>query len=165
MNEKLSMSQSHHQPDGLDLRIIDALKRVPRGPLAEVARSVGTSRVTVQARLNKMQQSGVIANFDPQLDLRCAGFDVAAWVSVEINQSKLASITAEMQKIPNILRAYSTAGGADLLCLVIAESHARIQDVLIMLGCIPGINRTMSSLVLTTLFERDGYEVLQEAGL
>jgi DNA-binding Lrp family transcriptional regulator len=54
--------------DQLDARLISVLRANPRVGLLEVARQLGVARGTVQARLAKLEASGVITGHGPEID-------------------------------------------------------------------------------------------------
>ena len=56
--------------DRLDARLIATLREYPRVGLLEVARRIGVARGTVQARLAKLEASGVISGHGPEIDTR-----------------------------------------------------------------------------------------------
>ena len=86
--------------DALDARLIRALCDIPRAGVMELARQLGVARGTVQARLDKLQQRGIISGFDPDLDLRAMGYEVLAFVSLEIAQGRLFDVAAAPARDP-----------------------------------------------------------------
>ena len=55
----------------------------------ELARQLGVARGTIQARLDKLQERGVITSFDPHLHLETLGYEVVAFVTLQISQGRL----------------------------------------------------------------------------
>ena len=96
----------------------------------ELARQLGVARGTVQARLDKLQQRGVITGFAPDVSLILLGYQVVAFVTLEIAQGKLREVVAHLSSIPEVLEAHSTTGPGDLLCRVVARSNEELQEVL-----------------------------------
>ena len=101
--------------DGLDARLIRAMCDTPRAGVMELARQLGVARGTVQARLDKLQQRGIICGFDPDLDLRAMGYEVLAFVSLEIAQGRLDDVCSHLREIPEVLEIHSVTGPGDLL--------------------------------------------------
>src|SRR5256885_1736729 len=60
--------------DALDARLVTALAASPRTGILELSRTLGVARGTVQARLDKLVQRGVITGFGPELDAAALGF-------------------------------------------------------------------------------------------
>src|SRR5690606_38616915 len=109
--------------DALDARLIRALCDTPRAGVMELARQLGVARGTVQARLDKLQQRGVIVGFDPDLDLRAMGYEVLAFVSLEIAQGRLDDVCSHLREIPEVLEIHSVTGPGDLHCRVVAHTN------------------------------------------
>jgi DNA-binding Lrp family transcriptional regulator len=143
--------------DDLDARIIRALAAMPRAGVMELARRLGVARGTVQARLDKLQQRGVVVGFGPDLDLRALGYEVLAFVTLEIAQGRLADVAEHLRGIPEVLEAHATTGPGDLHCRVVARTNEHLQDVLARMLEVPGIDRTETHIALS---EQVGHHVL-----
>lgn len=135
--------------DALDVLLVRTLAAHPRAGFLELARLTKVSRATVQARVNRLEQTGVIVGYGPDLDLTAAGYPVRAFVSLEIAQGKLDRVAIELAKIPEILEAYATTGRTDLECRVAATSHEALQQVLLRIDRVAGVARSTSTIVLS----------------
>lgn len=135
--------------DELDARLIRALCETPRAGVMELARQLGVARGTVQARLDKLQQRGVISGFDPDLDLRAMGYDVLAFIGLEIAQGRLADVATHLREIPEVLEIHSVTGPADLHVRVAARTNEHLQTVIGRILEVQGIDRTATQIVLT----------------
>ncbi|MBF4163461.1 Lrp/AsnC family transcriptional regulator [Nocardioides acrostichi] len=137
--------------DALDVALVEHVRAHPRVGDLELSRLLGVARATVQSRLARLQESGVIAGWGPDIDLRAAGLPVQAFVSLEISQGALERVEEDLVAMPQILEAYVTTGSSDVLCRVVASSHEGLQDALITLNHSPSIVRSTSVMVLTEL--------------
>jgi DNA-binding Lrp family transcriptional regulator len=135
--------------DELDARLIRALCDTPRAGVMELARQLGVARGTVQARLDKLQQRGVVTGFTPDLDLRAMGYEVLAFVSLEIAQGRLADVCDHLRKIAEVLEIHSVTGPGDVLCRVVARTNDHLQSVIGRILETPGIDRTTTQIALT----------------
>lgn len=135
--------------DQLDTLLIRALTEHPRVGYQELSRLTGVTRATVQARIQRMEQAGVITGYGPDLDLPAAGYPVLAFVSLEIAQGGLDQIAAELAGVPEILEAYGATGLADVQCRIAARSHDHLQEILIRINRIPSIRRSTSVIALS----------------
>src|SRR5205814_10081174 len=66
--------------DQLDARLIALLRDEPRIGLMEVARRLKVARGTVQARLAKLTERGVVRGFGPELDPHRMGYPLMAFL-------------------------------------------------------------------------------------
>lgn len=139
--------------DSLDLALLRALRDHPRVGDLELSRLLSVARATVQSRLRRLQEAGVVRGWSPQVSLEAAGFGVAAFVSLEIAQGALDSVHEELTAIPGVVEAWVTTGASDVLCRVAAASHGGLQEVLIELNRSTAVVRSTSVMVLSTLIE------------
>ncbi|MEV0548193.1 Lrp/AsnC family transcriptional regulator [Nocardia salmonicida] len=137
--------------DELDLAILTAMHEFQRAGILELSRRTKVARATVQARINRMEESGVIASYDPQIDVTAAGFDVQAFVTLEIAQGALDQVSSELTAIPGVVEAYATTGSGDVLCRIGADSHAGLQAVLLSIDRTGSVVRSHSVVVLSTV--------------
>jgi DNA-binding Lrp family transcriptional regulator len=105
----------------------------------------------VQSRLRRLSESGVIADWDPTLDVVAAGYEVQAYVSLEIAQGALEDVAADLAEIPEVLEAYVTTGTSDVLCRVATRSHPELQATLVRIDQSPSVARSTSVMVLSVL--------------
>jgi DNA-binding Lrp family transcriptional regulator len=135
--------------DGLDANLIRALAATPRAGIMELARQLGVARGTVQARLDKLQTRGVITGFDPDLDLGALGYEVLAFVTLDIAQGRLDDVTKHLSEIPEVIEAHTMTGPGDLHCRLVARSNPHLQDVINRILEVSGIERTATHIALT----------------
>ena len=137
------------QIDDLDARLIALLNDEPRIGLLEVSRRLGVARGTVQARLNKLIDRGVITGFGPQLDPARMGYGVLAFVFLEIAQGRLGEAVALLETVPEVIEAHGTSGSLDLLCRVVARDNEHLQDVLNLVLSNAAVRRSTSHIALS----------------
>lgn len=135
--------------DGLDAQIITLMESEPRIGLLEVSRRLGVARGTVQARVGKLTERGVITGFGPQLDPARMGYPVLAFVFLEIAQGRLAEAVRVLERIPEVIEAHGTTGPLDLLCRVVARDNEHLQDILNSILSSPAIRRTTSYIAMS----------------
>ncbi|MGQ0480652.1 MAG: Lrp/AsnC family transcriptional regulator [Pseudonocardia sp.] len=137
--------------DDLDLALLSALREHPRAGALELSRLVRVARGTVGARLRRLEESGVITGYGPEVDLAAAGYPVQAFVTCEIAQGALEQIARDLEAIPGVIEAYATTGTGDVLCRIAAASHADLQETLLLLNHSSAIDRSTSVIALTTV--------------
>lgn len=143
--------------DDLDRRLLQCLADNPRAGVMELAHQLEVARGTVQARLEKLQQRGVVTGFGPDIELRAIGYDVVAFVTLEIAQGALESVVSHLSTIPEVLEVHTTTGPGDLLCRVVAPTNADLQPLIGRMLASGGIERTTTQIALT---EQIAYRVL-----
>lgn len=137
--------------DRLDIALLTALREHPRAGALELSRRLQVARATVQARLQRLETSGVVTGYGPDVDLEAAGIQLTAFVTLEIAQGALDEVAAELEALPTILEAHMTTGSADVVCRVGASSHADLQETLLELNRSSSVVRSTSVVVLGTV--------------
>jgi DNA-binding Lrp family transcriptional regulator len=137
--------------DALDVALLGALRDHPRAGALELSRITGVARATVSARLQRLEDSGVVTGYGPDIDVTAAGFGVQAFVTLEIAQGAIEDVQRDLENIPGLLEAHATTGSGDVLCRVAARSHEALQQVLVDLNRSPAVVRSTSVVALSQL--------------
>ena len=137
--------------DELDLRLLELLRGDARLPIVEVARRLGVARATAQARVERLIRSGALAPGNASVDLAALGFEVLAFVTLEIAQGRLEEVAAQLAAIPEVIEAHGVTGGGDVHCRVVCRTHGELQGVLLRLGQSPAVVRSSSVVALSEL--------------
>ena len=137
--------------DEIDIALLAALSEHPRAGDLELSRQTKVARATVQSRLRRLTESGVIADWEPTLDVAAAGYEVQAYVTLEISQGALDEVARDLAAIPQVLEAYVTTGSYDVLCRVATRSHPELQATLVRIDQSSSVVRSTSVMVLSVL--------------
>ncbi len=143
--------------DALDTRIRRLLIEQPRTSVREYARILGVARGTLQARLDRLERDGVITGTGPTVSPAALGHPVLAFVHLEVTQGHLVEVGDALAAVPEIIEAFSTTGGGDLLTRVVARDNGHLEDVIQRLIQLPGVVRTRTDVALR---ERVAHRVL-----
>lgn len=137
--------------DRLDADLLELLTAEPRIGVLEAARRVGVARGTVQARLDRMQRTGVIAHLAPTIDPAALGYQVTAFLSLEIAQGLgRGAVTDHLTAIPEVIEVHTITGSADLLVRLVARSNTDLQRVIDDVVRDPAVLRTSTVIALDT---------------
>jgi DNA-binding Lrp family transcriptional regulator len=139
--------------DDLDVHLIAALTAAPRSGVQTIARELGVARGTVQARMDRLVDSGVITGFGPDIALAAVGYEVTAFVTLEIVQGRMGDVADHLGAIPEVLEVHMVTGVGDLLCRVVARNNDHLGSVLAHVLEVPGIGRTTTVLSLAEVVE------------
>jgi DNA-binding Lrp family transcriptional regulator len=135
--------------DELDSRLIALLTDQPRIGVLELSRRLRVARGTVQSRLDRLTERGVISGFGPEISPRELGFGVTAFVTLEIQQRYGHDpVAAHLSAIPEVLEAHTITGSSDLLCRIVARSNADLQRVIDGIVSYEGIRRASTVIAL-----------------
>ena len=137
--------------DELDGRLIDLFVHHPRVGVLEASRRLGVARGTVQARLDKLTNQGVITGWGPELSSEALGYPVTAFLTLEIRQGAgHESVAQHLAQIPEVLEAFTITGAGDMWARVVARSNADLQRVIDQVLHHDGIDRSTTVIALAT---------------
>ncbi|VUD62363.1 Regulatory protein AsnC [Thalassocella blandensis] len=137
-----------------DERLLTLLRDDARASISELARKLSLSRSTVQSRLNKLEQSGVISGYRVELSEQFRAQQVEAHVLIKLVQKLTHSTERALHQIPNIVQLLSVSGEYDLIAMVEAESLQQLSSILDDISALSGVERTTSSVVLEARLRR-----------
>jgi DNA-binding Lrp family transcriptional regulator len=139
--------------DATDARLLLALAEEPRATVIALAQRLGLARNTVQARLARLESSGVLASLDRRVRPEALGYPLGAYVTVQVVQRSLREVSDALAHIPEVLEVTGLSGVADLLVQVAARDADDLWRVTEQVLAIPGVQRTDTALALRRFVE------------
>lgn len=136
--------------DRLDAEIIGRLTEDARVGIADLAADLSVSRATIQTRIRRLAETGVLLGFRPIIDLSAVGMPVQALVSLELDQRKMQHVVAGLRKLPEVLEIKIQAGREDLLVHVAIASLDALQVLTASIVDIDGVRKTTSTFSVAT---------------
>jgi DNA-binding Lrp family transcriptional regulator len=144
--------------DTIDRNLIELFATEPRIGVLEASRRLGIARGTVQARLDRLQRDGVIADWGPNLSPEALGYPVTAFLTLEIRQGVgHDAVAGHLAGIAEVLEAFTITGAGDMWCRVVARSNADLQRVIDEVLAHKGIDRSTTVIALA---QQIGFRVL-----
>ena len=140
--------------DDLDEHLLARLRENARAPVAELARALGLSRTTIQSRLAKLERTGVIAGYSVKLSEAREATQVHAFIMLTVEPKQAAAVTQALKRLPGVRKLRSVSGPFDMIATVEAPSVTDMDALIDEIGALRGVERTNSSIVLSTKFDR-----------
>lgn len=137
-----------------DRALIALLRQNARTPVAEIARRLGVSRTTVQSRLERLERSGIIAGYELRLADDYERSLVRAHVLVTAAPKLAPRVVADLERLREVRTLHSVSGGFDMIVVVEAPSIGELDAVIDRIGALEGVERTLSSIILSTRIDR-----------
>lgn len=123
--------------DDLDKKILAALSADSSTSTAQLARRFHVARSTVQARIERLERTGVIAGYTIKLGQALELKRIRATVLLQIEPRTIAGILQRLKTMPEVELAHTTTGRIDLILGVVAETTAELDEVLDRIGYCP----------------------------
>ncbi|GAC34098.1 hypothetical protein GPLA_3208 [Paraglaciecola polaris LMG 21857] len=135
-------------------QLLSILRSNARASISDLARVLNLSRSTVQNRMTKLEESGVIKGYAVQYGSEYQDNLVSSHVSIKVKQKLTAKTNAELRQVSEVSELYAISGEYDLIAIVQAESLEQLSQILDNIGNLEGVERTNSSVILETKFKR-----------
>jgi DNA-binding Lrp family transcriptional regulator len=142
------------QLDAIDQTLLSELRENARCPMALLARKVGLSRTAVQARITRLERDKVITGYGARIGDAYEQSQVSAHVMLTVGLKLSGPVEAALRKIPEVRSLLSISGTFDMTAIVQAGSIERLDALIDGIGLLEGVERTHTSVVLSTRFQR-----------
>ena len=137
-----------------DELLLSLLREDARASTAGIARRLGLSRTTVQNRIERLERQGVIAGYTVRVHDDYERSRIRAHIMITVRPKQMAAVAKALQAIREVHLLYSISGGFDLIALAVAATVGEMDELTDRIGAIDGVERTTSSIILSTKFER-----------
>ncbi len=140
--------------DETDARLVEQLREDARASVAKIARALGLSRTTVQSRLERLERTGLIAGYTVRLSAAHERDLIRAFVMLTVAPKQASGVVAAVRKMSAVRRLQSVSGPFDLIAEAATASAADMDALIDAIGALEGVERTTSSIVLSTKVDR-----------
>ena len=127
------MTEGTFDLDGFDRKILDLISVEGRISVTDLSKRIGLSKSPTQARLRRLEETGVVRGYRALFDPIRLGRDHVAFVEVKLSdtrESALSVFNAAVLKIPEIEQCHLIAGAFDYLLKVRTSGMASYRLVL-----------------------------------
>ena len=141
--------------DKTDERIVALLRENARRSFQDIGERVSLSAPAVKRRVDRLEAEGVIRGYTATVEPTAFGWHSHAFVELFCEgRISGAEVSAAVSKHPEVEGAYTVAGGASAILHVRATDTQHLEEALERIRETPGVLRTETQVVLSTLFER-----------
>ncbi|GFZ85135.1 AsnC family transcriptional regulator [Elstera cyanobacteriorum] len=137
--------------DALDHRLIAALHADARAPVAKLATILGLSRNTVQKRLDRLVDSGVILGFTLRVRAEHDINQIRAVMMIEVVGKSTGAVIKSLRGLPELYALHTTNGNWDLIAEIRTASLPDFDRVLRQIREIDGVSNSETSLLLSSI--------------
>lgn len=137
-----------------DKDLLNLLRRNARATVTEIADGLGLSRSTVQKRLERLEDQGVIGQYTIRLSEKFREQEIRAHVLVTHDPKAVHSIIARLSEMRSVEEVHSVSGPFDLIVMLSALNVRELDQAIDAISELEGVERTTSSVILSTRFQR-----------
>jgi Lrp/AsnC family leucine-responsive transcriptional regulator len=140
--------------DGVDRQLVSALRENGRASWAELGRLVGMSGPSVQERVRRLEDSGVISGYQAVVCAPALGLTVSALVDLyQGDDVDGDDVVEQLRDVAEVEDCWYVAGDENFVVKVRAGDVAGLDAVVSKLRKVRGISRTRTTVVLATNWE------------
>lgn len=122
----------NYELDNTDREILRELRRDARVSFQDIARRLVVSGGTVHVRVQKMREAGVIKGFKVILDEEKLGFDVCAFIGINLHNARdYPAVLEKLRGFPEITEVHYTTGGYSMFIKILAQSTRGLHHFLV----------------------------------
>ena len=136
--------------DSDEYKIIQILKKNARLPISSISHEIGVSRVTVQKKIQKLEENGIITGYTAKLNSDSFSHKVKGWILINAEANKEEKAIKSMMKLPEITGLYTTNGKWDLAAEITSTNLEDFDRTISALRSINGVLETETSLLLSS---------------
>ena len=138
----------------MDRRLLDLLRGNARMPISELARKLGLSRTTVQQRIHRLEDTGVINGYTLRFGENHQRSRLQAYVNLVADPGGNEALIDALAKMPQVETLYSVSGKIDFVAVLNVDDTRELDAALDHVGKAPGIRSTETAIVLSKKFDR-----------
>ena len=147
--------------DDFDKKILLALQKNCRRPIAELASDIGLSTSACHRRIGVLEKAGYIEGYQARLNGPKLGYQIEFYVEISL-ESQSEKVLEDFEKAvlarPQILECHLMTGNADYLLKVAAENTREYERIYRrIIAALPHVTNIQSSLVMKSVKRWQGY--------
>lgn len=142
--------------DDTDRQLLALLSANARMPVAKLAATLGLARTTAQARLDRLERSGVIAGYTLKLSDEVQRGLIRATVLMQITPSAQNNVLMQLRALPQVDKVHITSGRFDMACHLRSNAMSELDQTLDTFAEIEGVNAIETLIHLSTRIDRAG---------
>jgi len=140
--------------DKVDHVLLAKLRENARASVSELGRVLGLSRTTIQSRIKRLERAKVITGYSVRVAETHEKNQIHAYLMITVGPKRAAAVSADIRRMPSVRSLQSVSGPFDLIAVAVAPSVREMDDLIDAIGNLDGVERTTSSIVLSTKFDR-----------
>lgn len=133
--------------DKLDCRILELLQQNARTSNTEIGKRVGLSQPAVTARIQKLEDDGVIEGYGARINPRRVGMEISALIRLKTTHDKIESCLRLFAATPAIIEADRITGED---CFIVRATVAAMHQLEAVIDSLAAYGAVSTSIVLAT---------------
>lgn len=143
--------------DKIDRKIINLLQSNARASLKDLSKECFISSPAVAARINKLEQSGIISGYHANINMEKIDFHVKAFVMVQLEPRQKNDFYPYIQQVPNVIECNCVTGDYSEIMEVVFPSTKDLDDFINVIQ--ERFGKTSTQIVFSTSVDHRGVQL------
>ncbi|MCI7468807.1 MAG: Lrp/AsnC family transcriptional regulator [Lachnospiraceae bacterium] len=139
-----------YTPDETDRKIISLLMKNARMSVKEIAKELYLTSPTVSTRIKKLRENGIITGFHASVDSSYFGYNIKAFVNLEVDPKDKKEFYDFIEKIPNVIECNCVTGEYSM---IIEVAFKRTEELDHLINVLQKYGHTKTLIVFSTSVE------------
>jgi Lrp/AsnC family leucine-responsive transcriptional regulator len=139
--------------DGIDEKIIAILQSNARTTIKDIATQVYLSSPAVIARIDRLEERGIVSGYHANVDPEAFGYRIKAFVYLEIEPSQKQEFYPYINTIPNVIECNCVTGEYAMLMEVAFAGTGELDSFI---DELQRFGKTRTQIVFSTVVEHRG---------
>ncbi len=148
-----------HQLDHIDDQIIKLLHENARTPLKVIASKVFLSSPAVSARIERLEEAGIITGYTAIINPAELGYHIKAFINLEVNPDQKKEFYPYIQSCNNVVECNCVTGEYAMLIKVMFKTTEELDHFI---SDLQRFGSTKTQIVFSTSVEHRGIPVISE---
>lgn len=118
------------QMDRLDWKLIEALQENARYTNTEVGKRIGLSQPAVTARIQRLEDRGIIEGYAARVSAKRIGAEISAFIRLNAPHSAIPSCIASFAEMPEIVEMHRITGVDCFILKVVVFQMEELEAVI-----------------------------------
>ena len=118
--------------------------------MTELSQKLRISRATVQNRISKLEETGIIAGYTIRLKPEAEAHRIRAWMGIAVEGNNAPAVIQALRGDPGVHALHSTNGRWDIVAELRADNLELFDRILGRVRRIEGVGGTETSILLST---------------
>lgn len=138
--------------DEKDKQLISLLRQNARTPVVTLAKALNVSRATVQNRLDRLEQHGIILGYTVKLKPEIELDPIRLLMNISLEAKDEPRVIKKLHAYPQVIVIHHTSGHWDLIAEIRTDTLSSLNKLLGEIRLIHGIIKTETNLLLDSTF-------------
>lgn len=132
--------------DRIDKKLLRLLQENARYSLKQLSEKVFLSSPAVAARIQKLEDDGIISGYHADISLDKMGYHITAFINLEMTPKQKAEFLPFISRVPNVIECNTVSGNYSMLMKV---SFPSTTDLDVFIGQLQKFGHTETQIVFS----------------